>query len=285
MIIDLTAEERAEMKTRSSDVTELVRILKDMGVEDVSRESAFKAWSEHSESVAANWLVITKDPAGFREVERSHESLVDRWENARADYVLGRMAARTPAPAPPPRVAVPERVPPSDRRSHKAVFDLKEIGFDPPSNATRGEDRLTRMGHVAGRLRNVEYMANAIDAADCIPKADRAPAVDGGQRQFDSMIHGDRKDLAEAGRCYVALRRAQRDGDDLKVRTGLVLLVAADHDEIGYRDVLAAMGDDGMPREQRIEAERGPLRLTGAKGPAAASGVATMPMTKGSVER
>lgn len=285
MIIDLTTDEKEEMRTRSSDVTDLVRILKDMGVEDVTRESAFKAWSEHSESVAANWLIITRDPAGFREVERSHESLVDRWENARADYVLGRIAARTPTAVPPSRSAIPERVQPTDQRNLKAVSDLKDIGFEPPSGATRSDDRLSRMGHIAGRLKNVAYMANAIDASDGIPKADRAPAVDGGQRQFDNMILGERSDLADAGRCYVALRRAQRDGDDVKVRTGLVLLVSADHDEIGYRDVLAALGDDGMPRQHKIEAERGPLRLTGAKGPAAASDVATVPMTKGSAER
>ena len=270
MIVELNDSQRAEMQERSSDVTVLVGILKGMGADNVSRESAFKAWSEHSESSAASWLIISKDPEGMREVERAHDRIVDRWKDEMHDYVVGSrpQAAAVEAVVPEPSV----RFRPEDPRSVERVGRLKEIGFDPPADVVRGADAMDRMNHIAGRLSNIQYMANAIDAADGVPEAERARGVAGGARQFAHLMESDRRDGRDMGRCYVALRRAQRAGDHDRVRIGLVMLVAADRDEIGHSDVLRALGDDGVPKNMRLEVQAGhaPRLVTGAKGPARA---------------
>jgi hypothetical protein len=284
MIIDLNESERSEMQRRSSDVSELVRILKDGGHENVSRESAFKAWSKHSESMAAGWLIIAKDPEGFREVGRAHESLVDDWKKAMHDYVVGG-PRRADADVDRPLEPVRPRATPEDARNVAATSKLRSIGFEPDATIARSDERINRMEHIAGRLSNVAYMAHAIDAADGIAPVDRAPSVAGGQRQFDHMMDGGQKGIVESGRCYVALRRAQREGDHDRVRTGLVLMVAADNGEIGYKDVLKAIGDDGMPRQLKIEQERPVPRLTGAKGPAQSTEPATASATRNVASR
>jgi hypothetical protein len=266
MIVDLNDSERAEMRERSSDVTLLVSILKGMGAENVSRESAFKAWSEHSESSAASWLIISKDPEEMREVERAHDRIVDRWKDEMHDYVVGSRPKAVEADVP----EAPVRFRPEDPKSVERVARLREIGFDPPSDVVRGEGAIDRMNHIAGRLSNVQYMANAIDAADGIPEAERARGVAGGARQFAHLMESDRRDGGDMGRCYVALRRAQRAGDHDRVRIGLVMLVSADRDEIGHSDVLRALGDDGIPKSMRLDVQAGhaPRLVTGAKGPA-----------------
>ena len=268
MIVDLNDSERAEMQERSSDVTVLVSILKGMGAEHVSRESAFKAWSEHSESSAASWLIIPNQFEGLQEVASAHDRIVDRWKDEMHDYVVG--GRRQEKDAEPDVPEAPVRFRPEDPKSVERVARLREIGFDPPSDVVRGEAAIDRMNHISGRLSNVQYMANAIDAADGIPEADRARGVAGGARQFAHLMESDRRDGGDMGRCYVALRRAQRAGDHDRVRVGLVMLVAADRDEIGHSDVLRALGDDGIPKSMRLEVQAGhaPRLVTGAKGPA-----------------
>ena len=283
MIVELNGSERAEMQVRSSDVTMLVSILKGMGAEHVSRESAFKAWSEHSESSAASWLIISKDPEGMREVERAHDRIVDRWKGEMHDYVVGSRRNEAEADVP----EAPVRFRPEDPRSVERVGRLREIGFEPRSDVVRGEVAIDRMNHIAGCLSNVQYMANAIDAADGIPEAERARSVPGGARQFAHLMEGDGKDRGDMGRCYVALRRAQRAGDHDRVRVGLVMLVAADKDEIGHSDVLRALGDDGVPKSMRLEVQAGhaPRLVTGAKGPAVAQVPTSAALVKGGAER
>lgn len=283
MIVELNESERAEMQERSSDVTLLVSILKGMGAEHVSRESAFKAWSEHSESSAANWLIIPNEFQGLQEVASAHDRIVDRWKGEMHDYVVGSRRKEVDADVP----EAPVRFLPEDRRSIERVGRLREIGFEPRSDVVRGEAAIDRMNHIAGRLSNVQYMANAIDAADGIPEADRARAVPGGARQFAHLMEADGSDRGAMGRCYVALRRAQRDGDHDRVRVGLVMLVAADMKEIGHSDVLRALGDEGVPKSMRLEVQAGhaPRLVTGAKGPAVAQVPTSAALTKVGAER
>ena len=293
MIIELDQDQRQDMSERSQDVSDVLRILRVAGNTGATRESAYLAWAEHSERSAANWLIVAKDPMGFAEITAAHEALVRNRANRSITAERGEDRAE---PAPTRTVPVEKpRAREDDPANRKAVADLKAIGFEPPVGVTRSQERIERMGHIAGRLSNVRYMANAIDAMDGIPEEQRAPAVQNGDKQLRHMLGNAIPELNLGGRCYVALRRAEREGDMAALRTGLVMMVSADNREIGYADVLAGLKQDGLPlrevsKETGVQTAAGRperiLRSTGTKGPADGMPALMAPgMGKGGAER
>jgi hypothetical protein len=99
------------------------------------------------------------------------------------------------------------------------------------------DDRMKKMN---GRLRNLAYMAKAIDERDGV--AYEGPTRDDdedGQEQFEHLM--GLRGLHALGLTYVALRRLQRKGDLAALRVGLVILIALDQNEISASDALAAI--------------------------------------------
>jgi hypothetical protein len=293
MIIELDRDQRQDMSERSQDVSDVLRILRVAGNTEATRESAYLAWAEHSERSAANWLIVAKDPMGFAEITAAHDALVRNRANR---SIIAEQGEDRAEPAPSRTVPVGKPTPrEDDPANRKALADLKAIGFDPPVGVTRSEERIDRMRHIAGRLSNVRYMANAIDAMDGIPEGLRAPAVQNGDKQLRHMLGNGIPELNMGGRCYVALRRAEREGDMAALRTGLVMMVTADNREIGYADVLTALKQDGLPlrevsKDASVQATSGKperiIRSTGTKGPADGMPALMAPgMGKGGVER
>ncbi len=157
----------------------------------------------------------------------------------------------------------------------RLVQAMRRVGFQTDA-ILRGPQSEDFMREVVGRVSNVAYMANAIDEADGVPRENRAPASNGGHRQFKHLIEGD-AGVHPIGLAYVALRRAQRRGDDDMFRAGLLMMVVADRGLAAHSAVNAALLDDGVPADRRVDASReaSTVRIggTGAKGPAPSEGV------------
>ena len=262
MKFEISSMDVEEMDFREREIDQIVAVLHAAGKTDATRESSFLAWQEHSETSAATWLIVPEGPEGVEEIVSAHDRLIERHAPIQASYAPAEVA-----PATAPYVAPASA---TDTLNASAVRNLVKIGFAPSEDAIRTPATISRMEHMVGRLDNVALMANAIDAADGIPAEDRAPSRTGGKRQLESLMDGRIKGTKDMARCYVALRRAQREGDDAKVRVGLVLLVAADNGEIGHSDVLVALNDDGRPKQLALQDKR-PAISTGAKGPAKTS--------------
>jgi len=235
MTTRLTTSQREDMTSRIGDVMFMQATLSNAGRE-TTNEEAYLAWAAYSKSMEAGWMIVETDKAGREAIVRAHETLVDsrRSQDHRRDELA--------------ELRNDNRKPNGRRETAgeiRAIMDLEKIGFSPDPNRSRSSDTVELMGHIAGRLNNVEYMANAIDEADGIPAANRAPAISGGRRQYEHLMTDRMTGMKNAAMCYNALRQAQREKDEAGLRTGLAMMVLADNGAIGYHDVLAAMGRDG----------------------------------------
>lgn len=83
MQIRLDSEQSAELSQRRSDVDDMLSIL--IGERrSATRESAFLAWSEHSDVSAASWLIVDRRD----DVVAAHDQLVITDLSRRADGVV-----------------------------------------------------------------------------------------------------------------------------------------------------------------------------------------------------
>jgi hypothetical protein len=83
MQIQLDSDQTAELAQRSSDVDEMLSIL--IGERrSATRESAFLAWSKHSDSSAASWLIMDRRD----DVVAAHDQMVISDLSRRADQVV-----------------------------------------------------------------------------------------------------------------------------------------------------------------------------------------------------
>lgn len=84
----LSSSQRADMAERSHDVDELVDILQGCG-RDADRETAYQAWSDHSDSSSASWLVFDAISSDSRsEIRAAYDHLMlGRAEQAIASAV------------------------------------------------------------------------------------------------------------------------------------------------------------------------------------------------------
>lgn len=271
----LTASQRDHMNDHIADVWFMQATIGKAGRE-ITAEDAYRAWAEHSDRSAAGWLIVDRDENGKAEILRAHDALIEsrRPKDHRRDDLeplrndTGKANGR--------RETLGEG---------QALRELVGIGFSPIPEHSRTPESVQLMNHIAGRLDNVRYMANAIDEADGIPPANRAPSVRGGKQQYDHLMTDRMAGMKGTALCYNALRQAQREGDHAGLRTGLAMIVLADQGVIGHQDVLAAMGRDGLTvsmREAGVTNVGGklvqtaatlaaPARASIAKGPAQAA--------------
>ena len=237
----LTASQRDHMNDHIADVWFMQATLGKAGRE-TTNEDAYRAWSEHSDRSAAGWLIVDRDENGKAEILHAHDALIESRrpkDHRREDLEPLRN----------------ETIKANGRRETagegQALRDLVEIGFSPIPDQSRTPESVQLMNHIAGRLNNVQYMANAIDEADGIPPANRAPSVRGGKQQYEHLMSDRMAGMRGTALCYNALRQAQREGDQAGLRTGLAMIVLADQGVIGHQDVLAAMGRDGLTATMR----------------------------------
>lgn len=83
MQIQLDSDQSAELEQRSRDVDGMLSILISER-RDATRESAFLAWSRHSESSAASWLVMDRPD----DVVAAHDHLVIEDLSRRAESIV-----------------------------------------------------------------------------------------------------------------------------------------------------------------------------------------------------
>lgn len=80
MHVELSSAQQTEMQERSTDVDALLAALHARGRPEATRESAFLAWSEWSDTAAASWLVVM--PAGDQssygrdEIVAAHDAML-----------------------------------------------------------------------------------------------------------------------------------------------------------------------------------------------------------------
>lgn len=274
MATRLNDSEKKHMAGVMPDVWFMHATLTNAGRSKATEEDAYKAWAIHSKDNRSEWLKVETDEKGRHAIVGSYDTMVQA-ERDRRDRQTEIMELRSPDAKSNGRKAAPGEI--------AAIMRLEDIGFSPDPSRSRSEETVNLMGHIAGRLNNVEYMANAIDEADGIPPERRARLVRGGREQYEHLLSDDVPGLLGAAKCYNAIRQAQREDDEVGVRTGIALLAMADHGMIGHKDVLAAMGRDGETVRSRSRTIEGNVQLrTGGLLTQAASALpapdrATMP--------
>jgi len=86
--IQLDSDQADELAQRAHDVDEMLSILIGEG-RSATRESAFRAWSEHSDSSAASWLIIDRRD----DVVAAHDRIVMDDLSRRADRIVDSQGA------------------------------------------------------------------------------------------------------------------------------------------------------------------------------------------------
>lgn len=104
--------------------------------------------------------------------------------------------------------------------------------YDPNNNPVRPSDyeRLDRLG---GLINNMFYMARAIDLYE--GREDPAPAVRGGQMQFDSLLQHHPK----LTYVYRAMRHLHHKGETTSLHHVAQLLLAAGHNDAAIDAIIA----------------------------------------------
>lgn len=232
----LTDSEKRHMAGVMPDVWFMHATLTNAGRSKATENDAYKSWSDRSKSRESDWLKVETDEKGRRDIVIAYDTMI---QNERERDERRNEIAQLQGDEPKPDGRK------SSREEVSAIMRLEKIGFSPDPRQSRSKESVNLMGHIAGRLSNVEYMANAIDEADGIPPAHRARLIKGGHEQYQHLLSDRMPGMQGAAMCYNALRQAQRENDEVGLRTGIAMLAMADHGMVGYKDVLDAMGRDG----------------------------------------
>lgn len=94
MHVELTSAQQTEMQERSTDVDALLAALHARGRPEATRESAFLAWSDWSDTAAASWLVVMpaddQNSYGRDEIVAAHDAMLIAEVDRRVQHARSR---------------------------------------------------------------------------------------------------------------------------------------------------------------------------------------------------
>ena len=248
-MLTISSQDRETMSHHLQDVWFVRMQIENTGAK-VSQEEAYVAWSEYSRSQGVDWVPINRNRELVPEMLIAHRNLTKSMDRSERSFGASRSE---------PGRNYEHQIDPAMR---DAVSKLNEFGYSPNPGIAASKDVVQTMEHIAGRYSNIAYMAGEIDRRDGVPPDQRAPMSAPGAQQFNHLESSFSNQQLGIDKCYVALRRLQREGEHEKLKAGVALLVLADKGVIGHADVLAAVGNDGMlPGKDRDLGQSEPILI------------------------